>query len=402
MIIATAEEYNDLVERTDTTPLRLEKRACVRCRTSRRACDGARPSCGRCKDLKCEYPEPSGRKRRRPPSAKKTDADSYSGSPSGVDSPYPEVAPTSLQIAVPPCVPEQLLLPPNLDDTMLMNGYIRTFLDVVLLRTIGPVIQPSSFLASLRGIPEVDRALLASVIWHGALASEADQTIMTVLRRRAWRTLLDLRNLFWSLEAPPCQMGASYLSSLVLCMYASWRTLGMGCAKRFHEELVNACFRLGIPSWGSMQITEAHLDTTDWIARQQCLQIWWNEAFAMDGTLAMGTGNDAILDSREFMSLPMAVDVDIFVSVDCDQPLPLSVLRLEKLFAADLLSWTMLPAGCESRKAMLQRLWDPAVLRDRYGYFWATAVTMILSQLVAECAKLRTWCVSCHLSHDLR
>lgn len=409
VVVRTREAYLKLAEGRGSTPLRLEKTACAKCRASRRACDGARPVCGRCEaqSFECIYP-PQGKRRPKsddssPPSsaaeealppavaAVKPDAEL----PSPVFPYFPAHDPELALAVVNPLavVPtgDYLALPSNIDEAT-VNKFTNAYFESVFLKTMVVVLHPQSFFGSLRGAPTVDRTLLAAITWYGALVADADRSISKPFQRRAWRSLLEMRAAFWGQENPPLTLGSAYMASLVIMLYAAWRTVGMGAARRFQEELVRAGWHLGIPFWGTAPTP--NLSTKSWIEKQICLYCWWYEGVSSDATLGLATGSDLLLDPRQWATLEMPVEMGNFLSIDANQPLPDYILSLDKLRAETILGWTWLEAGSDARLQILQHLQDPIGIRTNCGVCWSSVLAMLSGQILSDIAILRKWCVT--------
>lgn len=420
-MLSSVDDYVAQVAGTEGNPLRLEKKACDACRVSKRACDETRPICGRClsKSIDCIYsgPEFPGRKRfskdaSTTPTTEEADFvftqnkqealngldsfldDSISTLPPGGFAPVAAWVDQALrpQFFLQP-IANYGALPEPLDEAA-YNAYTRFFFDAIYLKSLGAVVHPQGFLKSLSRAPSVtENPLAAPIMWHGALASSAEQTAIRGLQRLAWRSLMKLRQAFWATPNPSLQLGAEYMSAIVLCQYASWKTLGIGTAKRFHEELVRASQHIGLASLTAHFSSETPepIDTRDWIAKQTLLYCFWNEAFAFDASLSMATGTEATLDPQEWLELEMPVEADIFTRVNVDEPVPQHVLSLKKLKALDVLGWTFLEPGTEARQRAVQALSDSAVLRQDYGLFWGTVAALPLAQCLSELCKLQKW-----------
>lgn len=422
LVVATAEEYLGLAAGGSYTPLRLEKVACARCRAHRRACDGARPACGRCaaKDLDCDYDTRKQSKRatsgqddaedgkiRRKSANKRVGmallkvesahtvesssdfSDNFSRGLSRAQGGSPDRTPSPLLLQ--PI--DQLEFPTWLDQSTI-NRLVRTFFDFKYLKTIPVVLHHSSFLDSLRSAPGEARPLLACIAYNCSLDVFAgNKSALRDLQRLAWRSLLSLRERFWAFNPPPLELAAVYIPALITAMYAAWKTAGLGAAKRFHEELVRAAYHVGIPSW-SVSPPPPPTTARQWIAKNSLLFCWWNEAFGLDATFATGTqSSQLLLDPREWLDLELPVDPTIYNEVSMDAPLPDSISNLEKLTGRQVIGWTMLPPNSPERVALLANLQDAEGMWRRCGVFWGTPLSMALAQCLGESAKLRRWLV---------
>lgn len=279
-------------------------------------------------------------------------------------------------------------------DQSAVNRLVRVFFDSTYLKTLNAMLHKTAFFDSIKTSPGEVRPLLACIVWHSSLeVYGGNKSAIREFRRLAWQSLLSMRETFWSSFPPTMDLSAMYLSAIVTAMYASWKAMGLGPAKRFHEELVRAGHHAGVPSW-SFSPPPPPMTARDWINKMTCLLCWWSEAFALDGTMAMGTegtGGHLMMDPREWLDLEFPVDTKIYVDISADAPLPLEIATLERWTARDLLGWTWLPKDSPERFLALTKLQDFDGMWQRGGVFWGTVVSMVLANCLSELVKLRQW-----------